>query len=70
MNKMFIPDKIYRNEAGRDLDIYVINVHNIDEKEINLRVHFIFRSNGNILQTDDITIQTKDVDNWKEVVHR
>jgi len=64
---MFEKGKFYNHNNASDLGIFVLVKQEENEKEIKLKVAYVFNSNKRVLCLDFITIQKEDFQYWKEV---
>lgn len=63
---MFKEGSIYRNEAGRDLDIYIRHSTETEDGS-DVLVYFIYRSNREIQSEDTFFIPKESYNYWKEI---
>ena len=67
MINMFNPEKIYRHQNAKDLDIYVIQKIKETSNDVVLTVAFLLKSNHQIIKMEDVTISKNDFKYWSEI---
>lgn len=74
MVEKFVRGAIYRHDASNDLDIYVVSVPYSDEKRFKLKVQWISKTTGKLMQptneTSNIEIKRSDLQYWSRLNER